>query len=280
MKALPIDQAVVLTIALKELNDAKRQRWFLFFAGAFAVLCLMIGASSYLSAGTVIFGSFARTAASLVNLTLFLIPLMGLLLGALSVSSERERGTLITLLAQPVTGPEILLGKWLGLAAASSSALLIGFGLTGVTLALSGGTEQMDLFAYVFLLTLLLSLSSLSTGVLISCLSRKFSLSVSVALVVWLFFVLVSDLGLMTGAVAFQLPPALLFWISSINPCQIFRLLSLTLLQGNLELLGPAGAYAGDALGPFLIPVLLSLLFLWVLVPLLISLVLSRRWWE
>ncbi len=274
------DWRALVTIAVKELHDARRQRWFILFAAVFAGLCLMIGASSYLSAGTVTLGSFPRTAASLVNLVVFLVPLMGLLLGSATMASEKERGTLPTLLSQPITIPEILLGKWLGVSVASSAALLIGFGLAGLALSFSAGSDQSTLFIGVFAFTLLLSLSSISIGALISSFSSRFSLSVTIALVVWLVFVLISDLGLMMGAVAFQIPVPVLFWLSALNPCQVFRLLALRLLQGDLELLGPAGAYAGDFLGPFFFPALLSVFTLWIIVPLCAALIFARRWLE
>src|SRR5690606_39909351 len=59
---------------------------------------------------------FGRTAAGLINLVLFLAPLMGLTLGAQAISGEREQGTLAYLLAQPVSLVEIFVAKFLGLA--------------------------------------------------------------------------------------------------------------------------------------------------------------------
>ncbi len=79
-----LDFIAIATVAHKDLDDAKRHRWFVIFTIVFAGLALAFSASGFLSAGTLTVAGFGRTTASLVNLVLLLVPLMGLLLGASS----------------------------------------------------------------------------------------------------------------------------------------------------------------------------------------------------
>jgi Cu-processing system permease protein len=107
----------VRAFALRELRDALRSRWFLLYTIAFAALGLGVSYVSAAASGGGLSG-FGRTSAGLVNLVLLVVPLMGLTAGAGSIASDRERGMLPYLLAQPVTRTELLLGKFVGLALA------------------------------------------------------------------------------------------------------------------------------------------------------------------
>ena len=72
----------IWTLAQKELRDALRNRWFLLYTVAFAVLALAFSYLALAGAGMVGFAGFGRTAASLINLVLLIMPLMALTIGA------------------------------------------------------------------------------------------------------------------------------------------------------------------------------------------------------
>ena len=118
-----IDFENVYVLTQKELRDARHNRWFLLYAIAFAGLSLALAWLALSGAGNYGLAGFGRTSASLINLVLLIVPLMGLTLGALSLAGEREKGTLIYLMAQPMNQLELLLGKFTGLALALMAAL-------------------------------------------------------------------------------------------------------------------------------------------------------------
>ena len=119
----------ILTIAGKEFRDRMRNRWVLAVALVFTVFSLAIAYFGGAQQGTVGFRSIEFTIASLVSLVIYLIPLIALLLGFDAIVGERERGSLDLLLSLPITRLELLLGKYLGLAAALTLSTLAGFGL-------------------------------------------------------------------------------------------------------------------------------------------------------
>jgi Cu-processing system permease protein len=124
----------ILTIAGKEFRDRMRNRWVLAVALVFTVFSLAIAYFGGAQQGTVGFRSIEFTIASLVSLVIYLIPLIALLLGFDAIVGERERGSLDLLLSLPITRLELLLGKYLGLAAALTLSTLAGFGLVAVLL--------------------------------------------------------------------------------------------------------------------------------------------------
>ena len=272
-----MDVTAITLIMGKEVREARQNRWFLVFAIIFAGLSLGLSLLGMSGLGNVGIAGFGRTAASLLNLVMVVVPLMALLVGATSVVGERDQGTLQTLLAQPVVLEEVLLGKFLGLAAALLATVLAGFGLSALVIAYYGGGAQVGSYAMLVGITCLFAMAYLSVGYLVSTLVRKVPTALGIGLFLWLASVLLSDLGLMGTAVVLELSPRTLLWMSLANPAQVYKLLVLDGLQGNLENLGPAGLYAADVFGHWLRPVLAAILVGWALVPLGVVLVLFRR---
>jgi len=258
----------ILTITQKELQDARRNRWYLIYVVVFAVLSLALAWLGMTGLGDYGLAGFGRTAASIINIVLLIVPLMGLTLGAISLAGERERNTLLYLLAQPVTQLEVMLGKYLGLGIALFSALIFGFGISGILIAIKGGSAEIKLYSLMVLLAFLLALVSLSLGFLISSTVRKGSTAVSIALFIWLLLLVFGDLGLMGTAMVLKLGVSQLLTLTILNPMQIFKIAAILNLRGNLEVLGPAGIFALRTYGAQLMPVLVSILLAWILIPL------------
>ncbi len=260
-----------LLLAQKELRDARRNRWLWLYTLSFVVLAsalVWLGLSALGVYGVVGFG---RTGASLINLILLIVPLMGLTLGALSLAGERERGTLLYLLAQPVSSTEVLFGKFLGLAMALIAAVSAGFGLSGLLISWQGGLVQSELYLALWSLTVLLALLSLAFGFLISALARKGATAMGVALFMWLGLVFLSDLGLMGTALVLKLSTRQLLGLALLNPLHSFKILAVLSVQGDLEILGPAGLYALRTFGEWLVPFLMLLLTGWAALALALS---------
>ena len=260
-----IDFQNVLLLIRKEILDAKRNRWFLLYTIIFATLSLGLSWIGLSGIGDYGLSGFGRTSASLINLILLIVPMMGLTIGASSIAGERERGTLLYVLAQPVSGIEVLLGKFVGLGLSLLTALVIGFGLSGIIIAWHGSTMQAFNYLSLVGLTFLLALSSLGIGILISSALKKADTAIGVALFAWLFLVFFGDLGVMGSAMILNVNIEKIFALSLINPLQVFKLSAIFTIQGNLEVFGPVGVFAARNYGSQLIPLLLGILTVWIL---------------
>ncbi|MCL4251743.1 MAG: ABC transporter permease [Anaerolineae bacterium] len=272
-----IEFANIRTIAEKELRDALRNRWFIVFTIAFAGLALALSALIHPGGTQLRMMSYSRTAASLINLVLLFVPLIGLTLGSANLASDRETGALAYLLAQPVNRFEVLLGKYVGMAGALLATLTLGFGVAGVALALQGSIQDAGGYLLTVVLAYLLALATLSLGFLMSTVAQKTTAALGGALFLWLFLVFIGDLGIMGTTVSMRMPIEAVFFIAVLNPLQMFKLASILTIQANLEVLGPAGMYATDQFGGLLLPLLLIGLLIWIVVPLLGALALFSR---
>lgn len=263
--------ALIWPLLQKELRDALRHRWLWVVAAGFGLLGLALANLSE-SGGML---GFSRTLAGLINLTVLVVPVLGFTLGAQSIAGERERRTLAYLLTQPISRTDLLVGKFLGLAIALSTALALGFGLTG--LALISGRLEPGLVAGLVALAVLLGLVSVSLGLLVSVLARRTAMATGIALVLWFGLVLVADLGLMGGTVAWRLRADMVFLLALANPLQVFKLAAVLLIRPSLDILGPAGQYGLTTFGVGLAPLLIGLLLAWMLGPLVIAGLIFRR---
>lgn len=266
-----------LAFARREFRDAMSSRWFVLYTMAFTVLAVAVSFMSLSGVGSHGFAGFGRTTAGLLNLIMLVVPLMALIAGAGSIAGERERGTLLYLLAQPVSRTQVILGKYLGLALALACSLCVGFGVSAGALAWRAGSVGLASYAMLVGMTCAVALSMLAVGVLISAMSRRTGVATGVALFVWLTLVFLSDLGLMAGSILFKLRVQEVFGLGVLNPLQAFKMSVIVNMNASLDVLGPAGVYATRAFGDGLPWLLGGVIAAWAVVPLTIAVVAFAR---
>jgi Cu-processing system permease protein len=194
------ERAVLWLCARQELLLALRSRWTQIFAIAFAALALSVAGSGYVLSGGYGVQDFARTAASLVQLVLLLVPLTSLVIGVLALAPERGAAEL--LFAQPVRRRSILLGKLLGLFEALVAAQAMGFGLAGLVVFWQSGEEGVGGFLLLMLGSAVLTAVFLGIAALVSAgaTGRRRTRALAVALVVWLVTVVLFDVATLGAA--------------------------------------------------------------------------------
>lgn len=192
MTAMRTPSPLVLCARL-ELVLAVRSRWTQIFALVFAALSLAVAASGYVLSGGHGVQDFARTAASLIQLVLLLVPLTSILIGVLSLASER--GATELLFSQPVARRTILLGRLLGLFLALGAAQGLGFGAAGLVIFSQSGGEGLPGFLLLVLFSLVLTGVFLGIAALVASGStgRRRPRAIAVALVVWFVAVVLFD---------------------------------------------------------------------------------------
>ncbi len=232
----------IAALAAKEFRDRLRNRWVLAVALVFTVFSLLITYFGSATQGQIGPRSIELTIASLVSLVIYLIPLIALLLGFDAIVGERERGSLDLLLALPITRLELLLGKYLGLAAALTLSTVAGFAL--VALLLFQRFSWAGLYHYFgfVLSSVLLGLAFLSLALLLSVLARDRTRASGLAIALWFALVLVFDLMLLGLLVASggELGGDAFAYLLLLNPADIFRILNVFSLEDVRRLYGLA----------------------------------------
>ncbi|PDS40492.1 hypothetical protein CO662_35325 [Rhizobium anhuiense] len=270
----------VIIIASKEIREGLRNRWVLattLLLGALALTLSFLGSAPTGNVGT---DQLDVVIVSLSSLTIFLVPLIALLLSHDAIVGEMERGTMLLLLSYPVGRNQVILGKFLGHIAILSFATLLGYGAAAVALAATGAkidASSWSAFAAMQTSSILLGGVFVAIGYLVSALAGERSTAGGIAIGVWLFFVLIYDmalLGTLVAADGHALPTGLLDALLLINPTDAYRLLNLG--SGSAGALSGMGGVAEHSmLGT---KTLLTALALWTAGPLALAAVtFSRR---
>ncbi|MEW5985520.1 MAG: ABC transporter permease [Chloroflexota bacterium] len=265
------------TIAQREFREALRNKWLWFYTAGFTGLAFALPQAGLAAAGYAGLGGFGRTAASLINAFLLFVPLIGLSVGAGALAPDRERGTLLYLLAQPVNQAEVFGGKALGATLAVIVALGLGFSLAGISLVASAGSSHLLTYLALIGYTLLLALAALGMGFVISVVARKGAAASGAALLLWLGLVFFGDLGLIGATLAWRPTPAALLAMLLTNPLQQFKLAAIYALRSTLDTLGPVGQYATYRFGDALPLLLLALLLGWIVLTFGAAFLIFRR---
>ena len=265
-----VDPRTLWPLLIKELRDSLRNKWFVLYTAAFVALSVGLAYLSQIGTGYAGLAGFGKTAASFINLVLLVVPLMGITMGALSLSAERERGMLAYVLAQPVTRTEVFLAKLIGQAMAFVATIATGFGVSAAILS-RGQSADGTLFMTLAGLTVLLALSMLAIGILIGTLMRRPSAAIGVSIFVWLGITLMGDLGMMGASTLLELDVDQMLYLSFANPTQVFKLASIASFDTTLDLLGPAGLYAAQTFGDRLFSLFVALLVAWTIVPAVVA---------
>jgi ABC-type transport system involved in multi-copper enzyme maturation permease subunit len=265
------------TLARKEIRDALRHRWLQGYALVVAVVGVVAAYAAWNSSQGMSLASFGRTTATLTNFCLLLAPLVALTMGASAVASERDRGTLDFLLAQPLSRRDVLLGKYLGLSLSAVLATLAGFLPAWIAVAAMAGGGGILRFAVFPAIATTLVAAMLALGLCISVSSRSAVQAQGRAIFLWFAFVLLYDLLLMGTLLTADLGPGVLVSLLLLNPVDAARILAVLALEPDLHLLGPAGAFLMGMAGARGAALLLFVsLLAWTALPLLAALVMFR----
>ncbi len=232
----------IMAFAEMEFVVGMRSKWFLVSAVSFGLLVLGIsyfGLSASGYSGAV--QDFTRTTVSLLNLVLYLIPLLALMAGSITFTTPAGFDELLH--AQPVRRSEVLLGRFMGVALVLLTAVAIAFVLSGFFVLVQIGPEGVLRYAAFAFLSGVLLLVYLAISMVLAVHSRQRSRVFALSAVVWFLSLIFYDLlvigitSLLSGRAAATAAMLALL----LNPVDIVRVQSLISLNSP-SIFGPAGA--------------------------------------
>ncbi len=257
-------------LARQELVLALRSRAVQVFAVVFGVLALAVAASGYLLSGGSGVQDFARTAASLIQLVLLLVPLTALIVGVLALAPER--GAAEILFAQPIARRTILCGKLLGLFEALAAAQALGFGAAGLVIFARSGSEGLSGFLVVLAGALALTavFLGIAAWIAVGAIGQPRTRALALALGVWFVGVVLFDVAILgfasllgSGAASRLLSTSVL-----VNPVSAVRTAALFGVEGTAAFGAASLAFLRFTGGPLGAAALLGAsLTVWVFAP-------------
>jgi len=263
----------ILTIARMEILISRRNMWVatsVVLMGLFTtVLTLAGGAPS----GTLGVDPLTVAMTSITTLSVYLIPLIGLLLSFDAIAGEAERGTLALSLTYPLSRAEILVGKFVAHLSVLAFAIAVGLGLTAALTIWQYGAADlsfMPLFR-LFGTSLALGAAFLGIGYLVSSLVRQTGVASGIVIVIWLVCVVLYDLGLLGALVADDggtFTKTVFPWLLIANPADAFRMInmpevSVAELSSGIGTADGVAGFAGQLISLLLWPIA-ALFLAWI----------------
>lgn len=221
----------VIIIAARELKLGFRNPWaysFLALFSFFTLAVLLIQSQSGIE-------GYTHTTGSLLNLILYLLPLMTLLLGSFAVTAEKEEGGWQLLATYSLTSLQLLLGKYVGLCAVLFAIVGVSFGFSGVAGSLTGRSFSLYTLAFFYFSSLLLVFVFLGIAVWIGAVvtSRWQALTVGVGL--WFLLILAWPTLLIAvlGFLPYPMIKPVLQGLVVLNPAELIRIFMVTRIGGG-----------------------------------------------
>ncbi len=222
----------ILTITRLELLIARRNMWVatsIILMALFTVVLTLAGGSP---TGTLGIDPLTVALTSITTLSVYLIPLIGLLLSFDAIAGEAERGTLALNLTYPMSRGEILIGKFLAHLSVLGVAIAVGLGLAALLTIWQHGMADMSFLPLLklFATSLALGAAFLGIGYLVSSLVRQTGVASGIVIIIWLVCVVLYDLGLLGALVADDggaFTKDVFPWLLVANPADAFRLINM-----------------------------------------------------
>lgn len=262
-----------------EIRLAARNRWIALSGGVLTLFALALAFLGSGPSGELKVDALTMTAASLATLTVYLVPLIALLLTYDTIAGEVERGTLALVLATPISRPSLLLGKIVAHVLVLAVAVVVGFGTAGAAVAASHGATPDGVAAWVRLVgtAVLLGAVFVGIGTALSAATRQTGTAAALAIGVWLVVVVLYDLALLATLIAAGdgvFAKTVFPWLVLANPGDAFRLYNLAAIGGGVPVSGLDGL-AGTM--PFPASAALATLAAWLALSLALALSNVRR---
>ena len=149
----------------------------------FALILLLIHSQQAVS-------GYTSATGSMLNLILYLLPLMTLLIGSFSLTAEKEEGSWQLLSTYPLPTMSFLLGKYAGLSIVLITIVAFAYGFSSLAGAAAGGGFELQALLLFLLFSVLLILLYLAVALIIGTLAKNRWQALTIAVSVWFFTII------------------------------------------------------------------------------------------
>lgn len=267
----------ILTVAQREIKLGFRNVWtysFLILLSLFTMVIFL------LQSGVPAIKGFTDMTGTMMNITLYILPLMTLILGGMSATDEKEGGQWGLLSTYPISAHAFLWGKWIGLSIVFMTVLLFSFGLAGVISVVFGQSVSLELLIFFWLFSTVLSLVYLGISLMIGAWAKNRWQSLIGAIIVWFVTILIWPvlmISTLSHLPSFNMVQPMLQLLTLFNPAEWLRIFSI-MSMGSGSIFGASYdqwiTWSTSQSGFIFF---IGLLILWIVTPLLIGGMLWNR---
>lgn len=272
--------SAILAIAQTEIQIGVRNRWVVLstlILLVFALLLVLLGSAP---SGATKADSLSVVVASLSTLSVYLVPLIALLLSFDAIAGEIDRGTLQLTLASPVSRGQVLFGKFVGHVVVLTIAILLGYGIAGALVYFIGANTSIEGIidlARLISTSVALGATFIAVGYVASACVRQTGTAAALAVAIWLFAVVLYDLALLGGLLASSdglFAKTLFPYLLVANPADAFRVFNMSAIETSAA---ATGLIANGTTMPFAPQLAIVSPFLWMVLALALATTILKK---
>ncbi|PAE26315.1 MULTISPECIES: ABC transporter permease subunit [Bacillaceae] len=179
--------------------------------------------------------AYNRSIAMLINLSLWMIPVICMILGGSSIIADKENGRLSLYRTYQASSGYYLISKFLALVLSLFFAAGISYGLFGLISSLAGSSFAAHIYQVFLLVNMFLILVFSAASLLIGALSKTRMQGLSAAIIVWILMVFVYEFIIFSviGLVPYAVKQNSLFMFILLNPVESVRVWSISKLNSE-----------------------------------------------
>lgn len=268
------------TIAKREIKLGFRNSWTYTFLILLIIFTLAI---LLFQSGVPDAEGYTDMMGAMMNVTLYLLPLITLLLGGISTVTEKEDGHWQLLSTYGLSTYLFLWGKWIGLLLILITMIIFSFGLSGIITVIFGKDPGFSSFLFFFLFASLLAIVYLGLSIGIGAIAKNRWQALIIGIGIWFLTIvlwptlLISFLTLLPYS---SIKPTLEI-LTFLNPAELVRIFSMVKLDAG-SVFGPEYLqWVTWADGPFGIPVFIAIISLWIITSITVGgFIWKRRGWK
>ena len=261
----------ILTVAQREIKLGFRNSWtyaFLILLSIFTIGILLLQSGVATSSG------YTDMTGTVMNMILYLLPLITLLLGGFSVALEKEDGHWGLLATYPLSTYQFLWGKWIGLAVILLTMLFFSFGLAGIITVLFNRPLQITTLLFFWVFSAILALVYLSIALLIGAIAKNRWQALIAGIAIWFVTVIAWALlmiGTLSHLPSYKMIQPTLQVLTILNPAEFVRVFSMMRLGAGSAFGADYDAWITWATSSYGVFIFLAVFITWLLVAILIG---------
>lgn len=261
----------ILTVAKREIKLSFRSSWTYSFL---ILLTLFTMAILLLQSNITTIQEYTDITGTAINMILYLLPLITLLLGGLSVVVEKEDGQWGLLSTYPISIYEFLWGKWIGLAITLLTMLFFSFGISGIISILFGQQLSVQTLIFLWSFSSVLALVYLSIALVIGSIAKDRWQSLIGGITIWFVTIIVwpllmiSTLSLLPS---YKLIQPTLQVMTLLNPAEFIRIFSIMRIGAGSVFGANYDQWIIWAMSDYGLLIFFGIFLSWILIAVLIS---------
>lgn len=239
----------ILSIAILDIKEVLRSRWFLIYLFIFCTLVAGFFITGVTESRVLGFSGLSRLLLLFIQICILILPVFVLVSTSKAILQDRDLNILEYLLSYPISQAEYYYGKALGRLFGVFVPVFISLILAVVWGVLKGVDVPWAICLLYAGILFSLCIAFLGIAFLICSVAKSQEVGLAMAFFVWLFLLAFLDLVLIGLLSRSGVSENLIFTIALLNPMEDFRISAMSLFDPDLAVMGSTAYFVLDRFG-------------------------------